>query len=37
MYRKIEPEIGIKRHLDTDDDKSAAKKLREESVLDDIK
>ncbi|XP_077267886.1 exosome RNA helicase Mtr4 isoform X1 [Temnothorax americanus] len=36
IVKKIEPETGVKRQLDTDDDKSAAKKLRHESVLDDI-
>jgi len=37
MCRKIEPETGVKRQLDVDDDKAAVKKLRHESVLDDIK
>ncbi|XP_071557796.1 exosome RNA helicase MTR4 [Temnothorax nylanderi] len=36
IVKKIEPETGVKRQLDTDDDKSAVKKLRHEPVLDDI-
>ncbi|XP_011708242.1 PREDICTED: superkiller viralicidic activity 2-like 2 [Wasmannia auropunctata] len=34
--RKVEPETGVKRQLDADDDKAAVKKLRHESVLEDI-
>ncbi|EGI70163.1 Superkiller viralicidic activity 2-like 2 [Acromyrmex echinatior] len=34
--KKIKPEVGIKRHSDADDDKATIKKLRHDSVLNDI-
>jgi len=37
LHRKIKPEVGIKRHSDVDDDKATIKKLRHDSVLNDIK
>ncbi|XP_012539162.1 exosome RNA helicase MTR4 [Monomorium pharaonis] len=36
ISKKSESESGIKRQLDTDNDKPAVKKLRQESVVDDI-
>lgn len=37
LSRKIKPEVGVKRHSDADDDKANIKKLRHDSVLNDIK
>ncbi|KYQ49611.1 putative helicase C6F12.16c [Trachymyrmex zeteki] len=34
--KKIKPEVGVKRHSDADDDKANIKKLRHDSVLNDI-
>ncbi|XP_029680470.1 exosome RNA helicase MTR4 [Formica exsecta] len=36
ISKKIELDAGIKRQLDTDDDKSLVKKLRHDPILDDI-
>lgn len=34
--KKIDPDAGIKRQLDADDDKSLVKKLRHDPILDDV-